>query len=119
MLRTAELARGARVTNTPGHSIGAYVTWNGDRIGLAWCDDSDQAQHEVFFQQFLVSGAPASAAVRLTHTRASSGVPVIKPWKSSFALAWNESEAAPDGGHGGGRSQIVLRVIDPSMSGVR
>jgi hypothetical protein len=34
-------SRARRVTDTPGESIGAYVAWNRQRIGLAWSDDSD------------------------------------------------------------------------------
>src|SRR5690606_34395822 len=32
-------ASALRVTHSSGDSIGAYLTWNGDRLGLAWNND--------------------------------------------------------------------------------
>ena len=101
-----------RVTMTPGHSIGAYLAWNGDRLGLAWCDDSDGGQHDVFVQAFAPVGEPAGPPMRVTQTPVSSLIPAIEPWKSGFALAWNEYEGASAASHGGdSRSQIAFRVI--------
>lgn len=99
-----------RITTTDGRSIGAYVAWNKDHLGLAWCDDSS-GQHEVFVQTFGATGTPDAAARRLTDTAAASLIPAIRAWKSGFALVWNEYEAPLDEreeGHGvGGRSRIV------------
>ena len=39
--------RARRVTDTKGESIGAYVAWNHNRIGLAWCDNTP-GQQEVY-----------------------------------------------------------------------
>jgi len=52
----ADALAGSRVTSTSGHSIGAYTAWNGDRVGLAWCDDTP-GQHELFFAEFTAGGA--------------------------------------------------------------
>jgi hypothetical protein len=82
---------GRRITTTSGHSVGAYLAWNGERLGLAWCDDSD-GQHEIYFQTLDTAGQAQRAARRVTHTAASSWVPAIKPWKDGFALVWNEYE---------------------------
>ena len=81
--------RARRVTETPGASIGAYLAWNDDRIGLAWSDDSD-GNYEVFFQAFNGEGQPLAGSQRLTETAAHSMVPAIKPWRDGFALAWDE-----------------------------
>jgi hypothetical protein len=100
-----------RVTTTSGHSVGAYLAWNGDQIGLAWCDDS-QGQHEVYFQTFDTAGRARAAAVRVTHTAASSWMPAIAPWKEGFALAWNEFEFPGGEAHqGDGRSQIAFTFL--------
>ena len=102
---------GRRVTTTSGHSIGAYLAWNGDRLGLAWCDDTP-GQHEIYFQAFDSSGTPSSDAMRVTNTPASSLIPAIRAWRSGFALAWSEYDAPPGGGHeDDGRSQVVVRLI--------
>ena len=83
--------RARRITATPGASIGAYLTWNGDRIGLAWSDDSD-GNYEVYFQPFDAGGAALAPARRLSDTRKSSVIPAIKPWRDGFALAWDEAK---------------------------
>ena len=83
--------RARRGTTTPGASIGAYLAWNGDRIGLAWCDDSS-GNYEVFFQSFDAGGNPAAPAQQASDTATSSMIPAIKPWGDGFALAWDEVE---------------------------
>ena len=104
-------AKATRVTSTPGHSIGAYVTWNGPRVGLAWCDDT-VGQHEVYVQTFNPSGRPQARPHRLTETQDGSLIPAIEPWRSGFAMAWTEHEAARiPAAHGDGRAQIAVRVV--------
>jgi hypothetical protein len=108
-LLNADGDQATRVTRTTGHSIGAYAAWNGARLGLAWCDDST-GQHEIYFQDYSAAGAPLSAARRLTDTRTASLIPSIRPWKSGFALAWNEYRG--DGSHDAeGRSQVMVRLV--------
>jgi hypothetical protein len=110
-LQRAGAIEGRRITNTPGHSIGAYLAWNGDRIGLAWCDDSE-GQQELYFQPFDSAGAPLADARRLTRTAPSSLIPAIRPWREGFALAWNEYDAPPGEGHDvEARSQIAVTLI--------
>jgi hypothetical protein len=111
----AEIARGAettgtRVTNTTGRSIGAYTAWNGERLGLAWCDDTP-GQHEIFFAEFDAAGRPRGQARQLTVTRAGSLIPSIHAWRSGFVLAWNEYEGA-SAHDAEGRSQVLLRMIE-------
>ena len=96
-LLTAQLAeltgeidgRSRRVTNTPGESNGAYLTWNGDRIGLAWADKTP-GQHEIYFAAFDRSGNPQPSASRVTQTSPWSLVPAIRPRGSGFAISWTE-----------------------------
>ncbi len=109
----ADLGVGARrVTQTPGESIGAYVNWNGERIGLAWSDDHD-GQHEVYFQTFDPSGAPLEPARRLTDNATASLIPAIVPLADGFGLAWNEDLVAERGDHeSGGRSEIVFTRVE-------
>jgi hypothetical protein len=101
-----------RVTQTPGESIGAYVNWNGGRIGLAWSDDHD-GQHEVYFQPFDPGGAPLEPARRLTDNTTASLIPAIVPLAEGFGLAWNEDIVAERGDHeSGGRSEIVFARVE-------
>jgi hypothetical protein len=103
LLSTGQLeARARRVTTTPGESIGAYVAWSGNRIGLAW-SDATEGQHEIYWQMFDASNRPIGEPRRVTRTLTSSLIPAIRPWRAGFALAWNEYDHAA-----GGRSQIAL-----------
>ena len=88
-LLTSVEGRGRRVTLTPGASIGAYVAWNRDRVGLAWSDDSS-GNYEVFFQPFDAAGNPLAPFRRLSDTPTDSMIPAIKPWRDRFGLVWAE-----------------------------
>ena len=103
--------RARRVTESKGESIGAYVAWNGDRVGLAWSDNS-AGQHEVYFQSFGSSGNAISDPDRLTRNRSDSLIPAIQPVGDGFMLTWNEF--LPDSRETYGsdtRSEIVVAVI--------
>jgi len=100
---------GSRVTNTKGHSISAYTAWSGNRLGLAWCDDT-QAQHEIYFAEFDAAGTRRGEVLRLSDTISDSLIPSIHPWRFGFAVAWNEYLGT--GGHEGvGRSQVLLKLV--------
>jgi hypothetical protein len=87
-----------RVTNTPGESIGAYVAWSRQRIGLAWSDDSG-GNYEVYFQSFDAANYPQDGPRRLTDTATHSLVPAIEPWQDGFAIAWDEVEVGNEDLH--------------------
>jgi hypothetical protein len=101
-----------RVTDTPGHSIGAYLDWNADRLGLAWSDDSG-GQHDVFFQAFDAFGRKVGDERQVTRTPAASLIPAIRPWQTGFILAWNETDlpAGAAGQSGTLSSRIVSTLI--------
>lgn len=88
--------RARRITHTPGESIGAYVAWNRERIGLAWTDEIDGV-HDLHFQSFDADGTALSGIQRITRTPARSSIPAIRPWRSGFAVAWNEVVPGPSG----------------------
>ena len=102
-----------RVTDTPGHSIGAYLGWNADRLGLTWSDDSS-GQHEVFFQAFDVLGDRIGEERQVTWTPSASLIPAIRPWRTGFILAWNETDLpAEPAGHSGTLSSRIVSVLIP------
>jgi len=101
--------RAHRVTNTPGESDGAYLAWNGDRLGLAWSDKT-LGQHEVYFCSFDAAGTKREPERRITHTSTWSLVPAIRPDGSGFALAWTEYVPASVGVHQG-TAQIYFQKI--------
>lgn len=111
---TARVDRQAhRITHTAGESIGAYVAWNGDRIGLGWCDNS-AGQQEIYFQSFDARAAALAPATRLTHTATESLIPAIRPAGDGFLLAWNEFSPGPDGAHDPrGRSEVQVLFVKP------
>ena len=107
---TSEIdGRAQRVPDTRGESIGAYLAWNGTRIGLAWCDDT-VGQHEIHFQAFDRRGRALTASRRVTDNSMSSLIPAIVRWRDGFALAWSEFVPATPGGHGG-RSEIAFALV--------
>jgi len=102
-----------RVTDTPGNSIGAYLTWNVDRLGLAWSDDSS-GQHEVYFQAFDALGGSIGERQQITHTPSASLIPAIRPWNTGFILAWNETDLPADStGHTGTLSSRIVSALVP------
>ena len=110
-LRDRFEAHARRVTATAGASTGAYLAWNGGRIGVAWSDDTD-GEAEVYFQGFDATGTPLHAAERVTNNPTASLIPAIQPWGDGFALAWNEDVVEERGDHGsGGRSDIVFAIV--------
>ena len=105
----ADAVTGIRVTTTTGHSIGAYLTWNRDRVGLAWCDDT-VGQHEIYMAQFDTAGTRRGDIQRLTDTTPDSLIPAIQPWRRGFALAWIEYLGTDD--HDArGRSQVLMELV--------
>jgi hypothetical protein len=104
-------SRALRVTNTPGHSIGAYLAWNRDRLGLVWCDDSVGA-HEIYFATFSSGAHLLGAPRRLTHSATSSLIPAIVAAGDGFALAWNEAALGPNGMHDPEtRSEVLFDLV--------
>jgi hypothetical protein len=101
--------RARRVTNTPGESDGAYIAWNGDRLGLAWSDKTP-GQHEVYFASFDPTGTMREPERRVTRSSAWSLVPAIRPHGAGFALAWNEYVPASVGVHDGNSDVFFASV---------
>jgi hypothetical protein len=102
--------RARRITTTEGESIGAYVAWNGERVGLAWSDKT-LGQHEVYFQSFDGAGQPLTSAERLTTSDTWSLVPAIRPWREGFALAWTEYRPASGEIHEG-TGEVAFTLVD-------
>jgi len=101
-----------RITDNPGETGGAFMAWNGPRLGLAWNDDS-VGQQELYFQSFDVRSEQQTEARRLTNTEAESLIPAIRPWQDGFALAWNEYTPSSDAIHGSpeARSEIFFQHV--------
>ena len=106
-LRAGGTAAARRITETPGDSIGAYVAVNGNRIGLAWCDDSG-GSNDVYTQTFRADGSPQGPPARVT-TRAESLIPAIHAWRGGFFAAWSELEGSPH--DRGNRSEVVVTFV--------
>ena len=100
-----------RVTRTPGESIGAYVAWNGEQIGLAWSDDTE-GSHEIYFQRFFADGTPVHQPQRVTTNPTASLIPAIEAFRDGFALVWNEDVIEMRGSHAeGGRSEVAFAFV--------
>lgn len=102
-----------RITTTPGESIGAFVTWNAPRFGLAWNDDT-VGQHEIYFQSLDSQGQRLGPARRLTDSEPSSLIPAIRRSGDGFALLWNEVQPREDDvlhDEAGGRSEVMFGLV--------
>lgn len=77
-------AHARRVTHTPGHSIGAYLAWNGDLLGLAWCDDTS-GRYQVWLAMFDAKGEQRAAPALLSQAGSRQWVPAIQAWGDGFA----------------------------------
>jgi hypothetical protein len=102
--------RSRRVTRTDAESIGAYLAWNGEEVGLAWSDAASGA-HEIFFERFNNTGEPLVSENRITRTGASSLVPAIRPWQKGFALAWTEYQPTSSQVHEG-IGEVAFALVD-------
>ena len=102
--------RSRRVTMTAGESIGAYLTWNKEVLGLAWSDKT-RGVHDIFFQRFDRLGVPLGAEQRITGRNIWSIVPAIRPWRAGFALAWTEYQPTSSQIHEG-PGEVVFAVVD-------
>jgi hypothetical protein len=109
---TPALAAGAaRITDTAGNTFGAYLAWNGDRLGLGWSDETP-GQAEVLFREFDAEGRARGDARRLTDNTTASLVPSVRAWRGGWALAWNEYAPSPEGAHADtARSQVAVAVV--------
>lgn len=81
-------ARPRRVTRTPGQSTGAYATWDGQWLELAWVEVR-RAGRELWRQRFRADCSPASRARRVADARLSAGIPSLARSGAGLALAWN------------------------------
>jgi hypothetical protein len=106
--------RAHRVTMTDGESIGAYLAWNGEEVGLAWSDKSPGV-HDIFFQPFDRTGSPIVAEERITRTRTWSLVPAIRSWRTGFALVWTEYEPTSSQIHEG-IGEVMLTAVEANLT---
>ncbi|KPL66891.1 hypothetical protein SZ64_01510 [Erythrobacter sp. SG61-1L] len=95
---TGHMAAPIRVTHGEGESIGAYLAWNGDRVGLVWSDEA-AGQRRIFAQAFGSAGRPLAEARQLSSGPGKSSIPAIRASGAGFLVAWNDYEMEGSGGH--------------------
>jgi hypothetical protein len=91
-------ANARRISHTPEDSIGAYLAWNGEMIGLAWSDRVG-GQRDIFTQQFSAEGRPVSPVYRVASSPEHAGVPAIRARDERFLIAWNDYVLRGDRAH--------------------
>ncbi len=87
-----------RITYGEGESIGAYLAWNGDRIGLVWSDEA-AGERRIFAQGFDSTGKPLGEMRQLSGGPGKSSIPAIRASGDGFLVAWNDYEMEGAGGH--------------------
>jgi hypothetical protein len=103
-------AHAQRVTKTPGESIGAYLAWNGDRLGIIWSDNT-VGDYEVYFESFNAEGGSLAPARRITTTQPESLIPAIRPWRDGFAIAWSEVKFGKAAHAEDSRSEVLVDFV--------
>lgn len=91
-------ANARRISHTPEDSIGAYLAWNGEVIGLAWSDRVG-GQRDIFTQQFSAEGRPVTPVYRVASSSEHAGVPAIRARDDGFLIAWNDYVLRGDRAH--------------------
>jgi hypothetical protein len=86
-----------RVSHSEADSIGAYVAWNGQRIGLAWSDEVS-GQRDIFGRTFTADGAPLGPIRDLGASAEDAGVPAIRASGDGFVVIWNDYVAGAGSG---------------------
>jgi hypothetical protein len=102
-------SRAMRVTHTAGHSIGAYLAWSGERLGLAWCDDTSD-RYEIFLAAFDADGKMRSPPSVLSDGSPHHWVPAILAWREGFAVAWTSGKRPR--GHAPTASAVTIELIE-------
>lgn len=87
-----------RVSHTFEDSIGAYLAWNGEVIGLAWSDRIG-GRRDIFIRQFTADGRPVGPLYRVGSTAEHAGVPAIRGHDDGFLIAWNDYVLRGDAAH--------------------
>ena len=99
VLGTPRMPPPRRITQDKGESIGAYVTWNGPTIGLAWSDEL-HGSREIFLETFSDGGRPLGPVRQIGTSEGKASIPSIRASGSGFLIAWNDYIAAAGNGHG-------------------
>lgn len=101
-----------RVTDSPGESIGAYLTWQAGRLHLAWIDAVD-GMEALLVQEFDGECRPRGPQpVRLSAPDGVAGIPSWAQSHRGLALGWNERRGSEADlkrhGHNQGISSVAL-----------
>ncbi len=96
-LAGGEVPAPIRISHSEADSIGAYVAWNGRRIGLAW-SDAKSGQRDIFAQTFTASGVPQGPIRSVGASPEDAGVPAIRASGDGFLIVWNDYVAGTGAG---------------------
>jgi len=86
---TGALPPPERISHSDEASIGAYLSWNGEVIGLAWSDE-EAGQRQIFTRTFEANGTPLGPVRHFAPVEGSASVPAIRARGADFLLAWND-----------------------------
>ena len=99
-----------RVSHTPGPSIGAYLTWHGDTVELAWTEISGE-QRTLFLQRFDRECKAMGEPRELAGARGAAGIPSLASASDGFAMAWDEQRRNADAQAPHGHSRRISSVV--------
>ncbi|MDI7267931.1 MAG: MopE-related protein, partial [Myxococcota bacterium] len=85
-----EIADDVRITTSPGASDRPVVAWSGAEYGVAWSDDREAGNREIYFARLDRSGRKIGGDVRATAAPGLSGHPSLVWAGSEWGVAWRD-----------------------------
>jgi hypothetical protein len=108
-LAGGEVPAPTRISHSEADSIGAYVAWNGQTIGLAWSDDFS-GQRDVFAQVFSADGEALGPIRNVGASAEDAGVPAIRASGDGFLIVWNDYVTGTGAGPHGDMASSTIRL---------
>jgi hypothetical protein len=97
-----------RITNDPDNSRGSSITWSGSEFGVAWDDDRDWGDQEIYFARISSTGSKIGGDVRITNSTGRSTYPAIEWTGSEYGIIWKDERTAP--------GQVYFTRVSPAGS---
>ncbi len=85
-----EIADDVRITTSPGASDRPVVAWSGTEYGVAWSDDRETGNREIYFARIGPGGVKIGGDVRVASAVGSSSHPSLAWAGSGWGVAWRD-----------------------------
>jgi hypothetical protein len=80
-----------RITNAIGVSRGPSLVWTGSEYGLAWLDNRDGGDDEIYFRRISASGLAIGSDIRVTNDINGSKWPSLAWSGNEYGVSWHDT----------------------------